>query len=178
MHITTGTLKGKPLLTPTRGIRPTSERVRQALMNSLGPRLAGSRFLDLFCGTGSVGIEAISQGAGFVCFVEKAERNYLFLKQNLAALGIEKNFYRTIKANIFTMKSEHFQETFDIVFADPFYEDIKEGFPLIHDLVWEVLVPGGIFVCEHGVRDDLSRFTGYRETKVYGDTALSFFERQ
>ncbi len=177
MHVTTGTLKGKPLLTPTRGIRPTAERVRQALMNSLGPRLEGARFLDLFCGTGSVGIEAISQGAGFVCFVEKAERNYILLKQNLSNLGIEKSLYKTIKTNIFTMKPEQLEGTFDIVFADPFYEDIKDGFETIYNLVWPVLKPSGIFVCEHGAKDDLSSFPGYQETKSYGDSQLSFFVR-
>ncbi|MCX7882804.1 MAG: RsmD family RNA methyltransferase [Brevinematales bacterium] len=178
MHITTGTFKGKPLLTPTKGIRPTSERVRQALMNSLGPRLSGARFLDLFCGTGSVGIEALSQGAAFVCFVEKAERNYIFLKQNLANLGVDKSLYKTIKTNIFTMKPEQFEGMFDIVFADPFYEDIKDGFAIIHHLVWHILVPEGLFVCEHGAKDDLSSFPGYRETKSYGDSQLSFFERK
>ncbi|MFN3660087.1 MAG: RsmD family RNA methyltransferase [Brevinematales bacterium] len=178
MHITTGTLKGKPLLTPTRGIRPTAERVRQALMNSLGQKLHGAYFLDLFCGTGSVGIEALSQGAGFVCFVEKAERNYIFLKQNLTSLGIDKSLYKTIKTNIFTMKPEQFEMTFDIVFADPFYEDIKNGFSLIHHLVWSVLKPGGIFICEHGSKDDLSGFPGYQETKSYGDSQLSFFARE
>jgi 16S rRNA (guanine(966)-N(2))-methyltransferase RsmD len=177
MHITTGSLKGKPLLAPTRGIRPTAERVRQALMNSLGPRLQGARFLDLFCGTGSVGIEAISQGAGFVCFIENAERNYIFLKKNLASLDIDKNLYKTIKTNIFTMKADLLDKDFDIVFADPFYEDIKDGFEIIHSLAWHVLRPNGIFICEHSSKDSLERYPGYQTTKNYGDTALSFFER-
>lgn len=177
MHITTGIFKGKNLLTPTKGIRPTSERVRQALMNSLGQRLIGARFLDLFCGTGSVGIEALSHGASFVCFVEKAERNYIFLKQNLINLGIDKSLYKTIKTNIFTMKPEQIGETFDIVFADPFYEDVKDGFSLIHKLVWSILKVDGIFVCEHGQKDDLSHFQGFLETKSYGDSQLSFFRR-
>src|SRR4051794_34321986 len=88
MRVIAGTLGGRRLKTPAgRGTRPTSDRVREALFSMLG-ELGGARVLDLFAGTGALGIEALSRGAGRAVFVERDTRAAAVLSENLAALGL------------------------------------------------------------------------------------------
>ncbi|HSR14457.1 MAG TPA: RsmD family RNA methyltransferase, partial [Gemmatimonadales bacterium] len=89
-RIIAGEFGGRRLAVPSdRRIRPTADRVREAWMSILGPRLPGARVLDLFAGTGALGLEALSRGAGSVDFVEKQAGALALLARNIAALGVE-----------------------------------------------------------------------------------------
>src|ERR1041385_3059890 len=90
MRIIAGTFRSRQLKSPKKlKIRPTSDMLRETLFNILGPRVEGSRFLDLFAGTGAVGIEAIRRGAGFALFVENHSAALRLIRENLAALEIQ-----------------------------------------------------------------------------------------
>ncbi len=178
MKIASGIYKGKSLIVPKSGIKPTTDKVRQAVMNILQNKLKHSRFLDLFCGTGAIGIEALSNGAGFVCFVESAGKAYSILKNNLESIVQDKSSYRTIKHNVTQLDNEILgDKLFDIVFADPFYIDLKPYFDEIFQIALSCLKEGGIFIAEHSSRDDLSYYPFFKEQKDYGDTRLSIFRK-
>lgn len=181
MKITSGIYKGRALEAPKNAIKPTSEMVRQAVINIVRPSLAGARFLDLYAGTGSVGIEALSAGASFACFVESHYRTYVVLKLNLDAIVGEPDKYRTFKHNALEISGilEETGETpFDFVFADPFYRDTKVQFDRLYELAMKWLSPGGLFILEHGEEMNFSIYKGYRETRNYGGTYLSQFVKE
>ena len=121
MRVIAGTQKGRRLHGPKGpGLRPTADRVKEALFSILGSRVAGARFLDLYAGTGAIGIEALSRGASSVTFVESNPSAGCILKTNLAACGLEAD------ANLFLSQAETFLRSartgtaaFDIIFADP-----------------------------------------------------------
>jgi 16S rRNA (guanine966-N2)-methyltransferase len=112
------------------GTRPTSDRLRETLFNVLAPRIAGARFLDLYAGSGAVGIEALSRGAARVTFVERAGAAVKVLRANLAALGIEAGFSihaGTVAAFLRAALSNAVErERYDVVFLDPPYEAAEE----------------------------------------------------
>ena len=99
------------------GLRPTSERIRETLFNWLMPRLAGARCLDLYAGTGALGIEALSRGAGSAVFVEKSARAVRVLEDNLAMLGAEDAVVLRTDADRFLADPQ--SGPFDLVFLDP-----------------------------------------------------------
>src|SRR5688572_11776067 len=90
MRIIAGEYKGRRLLAPTwTGLRPTSDKLRETLFNILAPRIEGARVVDGFAGTGAVGLEALSRGAGGVLFIERDRRAAALVARNLAACGVE-----------------------------------------------------------------------------------------
>jgi len=103
------------------GLRPTSERIRETLFNWLAPEIHSKRCLDLFAGTGALGLEALSRGAGSVVFVEKSARAARQLQSNINTLGAEGALVRCMDARDF-LQSGH-EEPFDIVFLDPPFAD-------------------------------------------------------
>lgn len=178
MKITSGSYKGKSLIIPKTNIKPTTEMIRQAIINILRPILAGARMMDLYCGSGSVGIEALSNHAGYVYFVENNFRTYKALKDNLDTIVTDQDRYRTVKHNaleILPILEETGEEPFDIVFADPFYKDTRRQIERLHELVFSVLEPKGTFILEHGDHQDFSDFNGFVESRRYGDTYLTRF---
>ncbi len=93
MRVIAGTFRSRQLIAPRgTGTRPTSDRLRETLFNILAPRVAGSRFADLYAGTGAVGIEAISRGAEHVWFAERAEAALTAIRANLKVLQIARGF--------------------------------------------------------------------------------------
>src|SRR5579863_4880221 len=93
MRVIAGTFRSRPLEAPSGlATRPTSDRLRETLFNVLAPRIAGARFLDLYAGSGAVGIEALSRGAAHVVFVERAPAALKALRLNLERLGITAGF--------------------------------------------------------------------------------------
>ena len=145
-------------------LRPTSSKVRLALFNILYD-IKGYKFLDLFAGTGEVGIDALRKGASEVIFVEKNKKRALDIKKK-----VEKQFSNF---KVFSEDSLRFlnnsPEKFDIIFADPPY-NYKDYEKLI-DLAISKLEDNGVFILEH--RED-KKFNADKEKK-YGDTVLSFF---
>lgn len=180
MKISSGAYKGKSILVPKSGVKPTSDKVRQAVMNILQHEIKDVRFLDLYAGTGAVGIEALSNGAAFACFVENASRVYMLLKQNLEIIVADKTRYQTIKHNVTQLTPELFGEhfdLFDIVFADPFYKDAAPQFDTLYEIAMNSLKAGGIFLLEHGNKTDFSNYPDFTSRKDYGDTALTIFRK-
>ncbi len=185
MRVIAGKYRGRPLrsLSGT-DIRPTSDRLRETLFNVLTAgnpaALENSVWMDLFAGTGAVGIEALSRGAKQVFFVENSVRAAKLIEQNLASLGIVEG-YRILRDDLsgilWRLKKEHVSA--DIVFLDPPYR-IREAYEetLIalaeSSLVWAM----SLVIAEHEKKFDLSdEFGSLRRvrTLMQGNTALSFF---
>jgi 16S rRNA (guanine966-N2)-methyltransferase len=151
MRVIAGSAGGIQLDVPPRGVRPTMDRVKGAIFSSLGELVIGARVLDLFAGTGALGIEAMSRGAVSALFVEE---------NNAAAKTIERNLARTKLAgavrqqDVFNfLGSASNAEPFRIIFADPPYEKTKAGgeftqLLLESSALVEMLEPSGIFVLE------------------------------
>jgi 16S rRNA (guanine966-N2)-methyltransferase len=181
MKVISGKYKGREILVPKSGVKPTSEKVKQAVINILSPYLKGAKFLDIFAGTGAVGIEALSNGASFCCFVENNHKNYILLKKNLENIIEDKNSYITIKHNASRL-TEFFKnrniQPFEIIFADPFYDDLSWIFDDIILLTEDFLTKGGLFLLEHNCREKFDFHPLFIETRNYGDTSLTIFQKR
>lgn len=122
MRIIAGTKKSLPLRTvPGDGTRPTTDRIKETLFNIIAPQIRGCRFLDLFAGSGGIGLEALSRGASFACFVEKQKQALLCIRQNVAFTGFEDRA-KVIRADAVRVFAEYeCGAPFDILFMDPPY---------------------------------------------------------
>ena len=162
-------------------IRPTSDMLRETLFNILGPRVEGARFLDLFAGTGAVGIEAVSRGASYVVFVENHRGATQLVGENLALLGINEGA-RLISADalaaIAKLEAEH-AKPFDFVFLDPPYANERDYHSVLHALEKSSIVgDSSVVIAEHrktfSLPENIGRLRQYRTLKQ-GDAALSFY---
>lgn len=180
LRVSSGKLRGRRLLAPEGELKPTSDKVRQAVFNIFRPHIFEARFLDLFAGSGSVGITALSEGASFSAFVEHDPRTYRALRQNCLDLELPKDQYSLHKGDALKLSSL-FNELFDIIFADPFYPEISHRFvKQLHKEAWALLAPEGFFLLEHGSKlhhEDISSLDGFQWTKRYGDTSLTLFQK-
>ena len=178
MRVIAGSLKGRRLKPPTwEGLRPTSDKLRETLFNIIASRIPGARVLDGYAGTGALGIEAISRGAGHVTFVERDRRAQALVAANVAHCGIADG-YVIIRDSLVRALSDLNGVIFDVVLLDPPYEQ-----PLDEPIAsaGRHLAPGGLLVIEHAKRRDVASGTGtlFRSRQVIsGDSALSFFERR
>jgi 16S rRNA (guanine966-N2)-methyltransferase len=159
--------------------RPTSDRLRETLFNVLGPRVEGSRFVDLYAGSGAVGIEAISRGAGFVWFAESARPAVAAIRANLSELKIAGGFALEDRSVAKLLLEK--ERAAEILFLDPPYEDAGEyestlKFVARHHAA--VLAEGAVVVAEHSSKKPLeARYSVLERTRVMeqGDAALSFY---
>jgi 16S rRNA (guanine966-N2)-methyltransferase len=177
MRVTGGIGKGRRLKVPAGlRVRPTSDKVKQALFNILGDKVKDAVFLDLYAGVGGVGIEALSRGAGRVVFVDDSRDSLRVVKKNVEQTGFGE------RAQVIPHRAETFlrktHERFDIVFLDPPYS-LQPEIPLALVSDSEVLNPDAIVVAEHFKRQpspkQAGRLTLYREAQ-YGDTVLAFYK--
>lgn len=149
MRLTGGEARGRRLKVP-RGsvVRPTADRVREALFDILGARVRGARFLDAYAGTGAVGCEALSRGAGRVVFLERERRALALIEENARA-GPWSGEVEIVSgdARRSLLRLGRRNERFDIVFLDPPYEE--SGIPEMMVLAARVLAAGGALVVEH-----------------------------
>jgi 16S rRNA (guanine966-N2)-methyltransferase len=188
MRITGGQLRSRALKAPKGTLtRPTSDRVREALFNILSDECAGARVLDLYAGTGALGLEAISRGAVAAVFVERSKEALAVLKSNVAALGLEKQtrivalpVERAARALGMGTGTGTGTEQFDLVFADPPYADVNNGDAVraIEAIVNAAsIAPNGRVVVEHAQRDPSPSIGGLtlERARTYGDTTLSFY---
>lgn len=181
MRVVAGQAKGRRLRAPRgAGARYTSDFVRQALFNILAPRLDGARFLDLFAGVGSVGIEAASRGAAEVVMVERDPLRVSYVARNLRETGLGEccRVYRQDVFAAIDMLRRRGQQ-FDLVFLDPPYAGGMAEAALARLAGAGILAPGGVLVVEHGRRETMPATAGplaavRREN--YGDTALTFYQ--
>jgi len=167
-------------------LRPTSDRLRETLFNVLGPSVTGSRFLDLFAGTGAIGIEALSRGAAEVVFVENHPPAASLIRRNLASLGIRSgatvlavDALRALEKLAGRQKRDAVR--FDFIFLDPPYAAAKDYSRVLEFLgSADLLASGGIVIAEHRRSFALPEAAGallrYRVLKQ-GDAALSFYRR-
>lgn len=175
-----GSLRGRRIDTvPGRELRPTADRVREALFDILGPRVIGARFLDAYAGTGAIGIEAISRGAAMAAFVEAGEVAGEVLERNLrlvAEVGCEVAVMRRdLQHALAELESRHV--AFDIVYLDPPYGggELDRALRLIGRST--VLAGGAVVIGEHASGESPPRNSVLRSsrTSIYGRAALTFY---
>jgi 16S rRNA (guanine(966)-N(2))-methyltransferase RsmD len=186
MRIIAGQYRSRVLAAPAgMSTRPTSDRLRETLFNVLAPRIAGARFLDLYAGSGAVGIEALSRGAAHVTFVERAPTALKVLRQNLERMGITAAFEIHAGGVAGYLRSASSagpkREPYTVLFLDPPYEAAEEyevTLGLLGGAAAAVLASGAIVVAEHRRKDKLEeRYGALERTRVLeqGDAALSFY---
>jgi 16S rRNA (guanine966-N2)-methyltransferase len=162
-------------------LRPTSDMLRETLFNILGPRVQGSRFLDLFAGTGALGIEAISRGAISAVFVENHPAAVRLIRKNLAALEIksEARIIATAAVPALEKLQKERAEFFDFIFLDPPYANEKDYEATLRTLDNSSLIAAStIVIAEHHKSFELPSFRGqFERVRVLrqGDAALSFY---
>ncbi|HLT45830.1 MAG TPA: 16S rRNA (guanine(966)-N(2))-methyltransferase RsmD [Rubricoccaceae bacterium] len=177
MRIIGGRLRGRALRAPKgRETRPTTDRVREALFNLLAARrpLEGARVLDLFAGTGALGLEALSRGAARVVFVEAHAPTLRLARQNAADLGVAAAC-AFLRADAVAFLRRPPAERFDLAFADPPYD--LDALPDLPDLARPHLAPGGLFALEHDARHDFAAHPALVVTRPYGRTVVSIFHQ-
>src|SRR5947209_7992775 len=190
MRITGGKAARRILKAPKGlDVRPTPDLVRQAVFNSLGARVIGARVLDLFSGSGALGLECLSRGAAFVLSVEKTNRHAAMIEQNLAAVHLPKENFELRVQDVFTVIGQLAVESrqFDLILADPPFGEKNVGRrstsfsqQLLDDpRLPGILAPEGMFVLGHTKRDTLSVPSYWHEAKVmkHGDSMMRFLNR-
>lgn len=181
MRITGGEFGGRNLKVPKSDlIRPTQDRVREALFNIIQFEVAGADFLDLFAGSGAVGIEALSRGARAVTFVEQNRTHLKVLNENLAALKVRTS---VIAADVYRFISTYTGDGFSIAFADPPYALGEEkGYASVLATLAErnVVRVGGLFIAEMTAVQKAEETPGWEliRDRTYGKTRLSIWRRQ
>lgn len=173
MRIIAGIAKGMTLAAPRGDARPTSDRVREAIFSSLGERVIGATVLDLFAGSGALGLEAASRGASTVTFVENARASLDAIERNLESFRRNRGVtcqFKVLRADAFKLPA--MEGTFSLIFADPPYGDAAQKL-LARPLP---LAPGGVLVLESAKRDPLTPGEAWsvKRDAVYGDTRVSF----
>jgi len=183
MRIIAGEYKSRKIEPPAGvNIRPTSDRVKEALFNILGPRVIGKRVLDLFSGSGNLGIEALSRGAKSCVFVDNNQQCIRTIKSNLTSLGIEGNENVVLKDALKFIKDPGGDEgVFDIIFVDPpYYKDIVKNSLILLDN-YNIISALTIVIAEHHRRDDVPQSEELKKIELfrqerYGGTILSFYK--
>jgi 16S rRNA (guanine966-N2)-methyltransferase len=179
MRVIAGSAGGVRLAVPKRGVRPTMDRVKAAIFSSLGEVIIGARVLDLFAGSGALGIEALSRGAASVLFVEHDRQSADAIEKNL---GKTKLKGRVRRQNVFDfLRQRSNAEKFQVVFADPPYEKTHRGESdteklLKNESLPQLLEPNGIFVLETQPGESLGETKLWRiiRKKRYGATEVLF----
>jgi 16S rRNA (guanine966-N2)-methyltransferase len=182
MRITGGEFRGRTVKTPTSGaLRPTQDRVRESLFNILSPEIKGAIFLDLFSGSGAVGIEAFSRGAEQVTFVDVDSRHVSSARANLSSISptAKASF---VRADVYAWIASYSGAGFTIVFADPPYALGEErGYAHFMATLAErgVVRQGGLFIAEMTAAQHAEETPGWdllRDRK-YGCTRICIWRR-
>ncbi len=182
MRVIAGRLGGRRLQAPRGRItRPTSDRVREALFSALG-ELAGASVLDLFAGTGALGIEALSRGARSAVFVERDAGAARVLHGNLAALGIDASAAEVRRADaLAALRSARArEETYDLIFIDPPYSQARDWGPELSAILPSLLGPAARIVVESDWRAPLELELEVEVTRQlrHGDTSITIHGHQ
>lgn len=181
MRITGGRLGGRRL-TASPGVRPTQDKVRQAIFSALGARVVGARALDLFAGTGALGFEAISRGAAFVCWVESNARTASVLRATADALCPDVG--RVVQADALAwLRRAAGVESFDLVFADPPYDRdgsrrwMEKTLPLLE--AGSIVKVDGVLVFEMSAAEAPVESPAWALMwdRAYGDTRVCMLQR-
>jgi 16S rRNA (guanine(966)-N(2))-methyltransferase RsmD len=185
MRIIAGSLRSRTLEAPP-GLttRPTSDRLRETLFNVLAPRIQGAAFLDLYAGSGAVGIEALSRGAARVEFVELAPKALKVLRGNLERLGLSAGFQvHAVAVGAFLRRASEVpkRERYEVVFLDPPWDAAAQyaaTLGLLGGSADVLLAPDALIIAEHRRKERLEdRYGSLKRTRMLeqGDAALSFY---
>lgn len=180
MRVIAGTHRGRRLRGPQgTALRPTSDRVREALFAILGNRIPESRFLDLYAGTGAVGIEALSRGAAQVTSVESNAQALTLLRRNVSDCRmIDRMTVQGMTVKQFLARPDRWNGPYDVIFADPPYADVRDLASLFDEVAQGLFAREAWLVIEHAAKMPPSFPTGrciFLRRYTYGDTALSLF---
>lgn len=191
MRIIGGKAGGRILKVPKGfDVRPTPDLVKQAIFNSLGPRVQGAAVLELFGGSGALSLESLSRGAAAAVIVEKSGRTARMIRENFESLALEPNQLelRAQDAYVAIAQMAGMGRKFDLIFADPPYGEKNVGKrsesfaqKLLDDVhLPALLVEGGLFVLGHSKRDALEIPASWSERKVlkHGDSNIRVLERK
>jgi 16S rRNA (guanine966-N2)-methyltransferase len=172
VRVVAGAYGGRRIEAPRgRATRPTSDRVREALFSILGP-VDGLRVLDLFAGSGALGIEALSRGAPEAVFVDSDARAVAAVRRNLDALGIDARVERR-DAFSWLESAARGEEPFDLVFADPPYSSASRAAGRLSELLPPLLSETSLTVTESDKRDPLHLAMPLIDERAYGDTRIA-----
>lgn len=179
MRVITGKARGVNLKTPE-GIqtRPTADRVKEALFSVINFDIPGAAVLDLFGGTGQLGIEALSRGANSAVFVDESDKACLLIKENLRRTKLEQQG-RVVRSDYLAFLRSC-KDPFDIIFLDPPYAEVflENALNCITEI--DILRSGGIIVCERPLEKELPyEFSGYSRSKdyKYGKTLITLYRK-
>ena len=182
MRVVGGRLRGRALAAPkSKAIRPTADRLRESLFNILqhayGDPVAGARVLDLFAGTGALGIEAASRGAAFVLFVDDGAEARALLRENATTLGLG-GTTRIFRRDATKLGPAHPVEAFSLVFLDPPYGQNLATAGLDSARIGGWLAPEALIVVEEAVKSAVAPPDGFSELerRRYDDTELVFLK--
>ena len=177
MRVITGSARGRRLKTPeTYDIRPTTDNVKEAVFNIIQFDVEGRRVLDLFAGTGQLGIEALSRGAAEAVFVDRDREAVKIVKENLKACGLQAAVRQED-----ALSALRREEKFDLIFVDPPYDGGLYG-PVLETIKSvDKLTDGGIIICEARVNEplpDLEAPYGRRKEYRYGKVKIAVYTKE
>lgn len=178
MRVITGTARGRKLKEPADyGIRPTTDKVKESIFNIVQFDIEGRKILDLFAGTGQLGIEALSRGAAAVTFVDMSREAIKLVRENLKITGLMEN------AQVFQGDSIEFLKSggqYDVIFMDPPYDADLLDRALQNTIAFDILKENGIIVCESKMEKQMPDFSlpykKWREYK-YGKIKLTLYTK-
>jgi len=177
-----GIAKGRNLKTSRdSSLRPTRDKVKEALFDIIGDLAEDSIFLDLYAGTGGIGIEALSRGAKEVVFVDSSSKSIRLIRDNLAIIGLEDKatIYKNDVLKAIKILCKH-QRKFDIIFLDPPYHKGMVDRTLEWLDKYNILAEGGLIIAEYSLREEIpERVEKIRldRVKEYGNTRLAFYRK-
>ncbi len=182
MRIISGKFKGHHLVSFKAGhIRPTTDRVKETLFNKIMHEAHFDQVLDLFCGTGNLGLEALSRGADHVIFVDDHKQSILITRQNLEKLKVESSAYKAIQKDVISYLKTYEGEPFDLIFADPPFTK-----KMAHDVMLaasnsQAFGESTILTIESELKermdDEYGSVVRY-DKREFGDKILSFFQKK
>jgi len=170
MRVVAGEYRGRRLIAPKgTATRPTADRVREALFNILGD-VSGAVVLDLYAGSGALGIEALSRGAAAATFVDRDERALAAVRSNLEAFGA---VARVVRSDAIAFLRRDQGAMYDLVFADPPYDSAPELGTGLSELLPEVVAEDAVIVTESDKRSPLELTLPLADERTYGDTRIA-----
>lgn len=187
MRIISGKYKGRRLVSSVpEGIRPTSDSVRESIFNMLNHLkvLDGTNCLDLYAGTGAMGIEAISRGAGYCAFVDNSQKAIDVIRKNLEALGIDESYYDLLRYDCLKLLKTGWDKwgfpKFDVVFIDPPYKKGLLNTTLSLLTKFNYLQDKCLIIAESSSFEEIINFEKFEKLieKVYGETKICVLERK
>lgn len=183
MRVIAGQARSLKLKTPPGDeVRPTTDRIKETLFNMIAPSIYGCDFLDMFAGSGGIGIEALSRGAQSVCFVENARASLACIEENLVHTRLEGGtVYKSDAVNAVS-RIYHDGKKFDIVFMDPPYNNGLEQKVLEQISQYDILKEDGIIIVEASEKTEFDYLEGLgfkiQREKIYGSNKHVFIQKQ